>query len=733
MSELPLEQPTPLDVELQGSAGRFRVGSGAGKSLRVNYFLTNVGLALASGTNSKLLDELAPVREVFRVEDLNFDELMQRDIDDARVTADLVPYLLANQNEGLVKLFPPIIVMVLPVPPGSSRPDPLYPVVAEVVDQTGPHDRYTLRIGDVGSEILELEQFMVAGKLHDHDRVRLRLNTHGTRLVIVDGQHRAMALLAIYRNMLDQWSDAKRAPYKDYYAEWTPEIIGQFDLEEVQLPVMLCFVPELHVDCPHDFNLIRAARQVFLTLNKTARKVSDSRNRLLDDADLMAVFLRSALGKIKSREQPTTSQMRIWNVELDQASDRTRVQSPAALTGVNHIYYVIEHLMLSSDDIHGVRARSGRYASRTSLIDCLPRLNGRNLLGDEAAAAIRRDNFSSDEAELLTASFDERYGAYLIKMFDSFGPYAYHNVSVAEVEQELTERSDTRVHTLLFSGQGAWRVFKEHIRALSRRPDKAAVEEIRRKLEIVDNNAQKAVSAIDQKRSIAFIKEALGDLNGAESLLPHLSVLYQNFFTTVAMQAAIIGTFFGELEKAQRTPKVTIETSDEFEVYLSDINRFFRPANKGSLIRFLRVMVGEVSPTSDDDWRVLPAERLFRRVVFTGEMQPDQWPKIRYLLLEIWGPTSDLMASLVYDEVVRCRQQIVASVFERLRSQLASSKNVGVEELDDEDLGELANTTAGLLGSLIENLDSQWEYSQEEAVDWALNAREDEPAAELED
>jgi hypothetical protein len=80
----------------------------------VTFFLTYVGLDISIGLNDQILQNLAPLREVFDVEELEFDELMQRDIDDARVSEELIPYLLDARTRQLVKFFPPIVVMVLP-------------------------------------------------------------------------------------------------------------------------------------------------------------------------------------------------------------------------------------------------------------------------------------------------------------------------------------------------------------------------------------------------------------------------------------------------------------------------------------------------------------------------------------------------------------------------------------------------------------------------------------------
>ena len=46
----------------------------------------------------ELASEMRPWREVFNVEELSFDELLQRDLDDSRVAHDLIPYLLGESG-----------------------------------------------------------------------------------------------------------------------------------------------------------------------------------------------------------------------------------------------------------------------------------------------------------------------------------------------------------------------------------------------------------------------------------------------------------------------------------------------------------------------------------------------------------------------------------------------------------------------------------------------------------
>jgi hypothetical protein len=715
MSEIPLEQPSALNLTLQGSCGRFQVGSGSVNSLEVRYFLTNVGLALGQGPNDHLLNELAPVREVFRTDELGFDELMQRDIDDARVTSELIPYLLDYETAGIVKLFPPIIVMILPKAPGEDRPLRFYPSMSTNTEPRQGHEVEVLRIGEPGAELLTLEQPLMHGHPIDHDRVRLHLNTQATRLVIVDGQHRAMALLAIFRNLQGQWSDARRAPYKDFYAEWTPKVIGDFQLARVQLPMMLCIVPELNVAAEPEFDLIRAARRVFLTLNKTARKVSVARNRLLDDSDMIAAFMRSTLEDIKSREPGPGSRLRLWGLELDQTVDRIRIQSPTALSGVGHIYYVIEHLMLSNEDVRGLRSRVGRFAARRDLSNCLRRLDGRNLIGDDTANKIRRDFYPVESERTLSEAFMSRYGRYLIAMFDLFGPFSIHNEAVNSVGEELRD-SDNRVHSLLFGSQGSLAVFESHRDHLKGREDQDAIANLIASVTETEKRLEKARTEMRSRRADVFLTRAISASEG--SLRATVSDLYKNYFTTVATQAALLSTFFGEVEIANRTPGNSVDLDSEFTTYIDCLSRFFAPSSKDGLEGLIRVFAGEIAPTSEDPWRIIPTG-LFRRVVFHQEMQPDQWPKLRYLLLELWEPVNGVLKAQLDGEVTSCREEVVKALFSRLRAQEASALLIPEDELSQEQLRELAQRCSDSVDALLANLQAHRPFDKQVAKEWA--------------
>lgn len=723
---LGLSVTSALNLTLEGSVGSFSVGAGSDtqKSVEVKYFLTHVGLDFENGSNEEVLKHLAPVREIFPTVDLEFDEIMQRDIDDARVSSELVPYLLDHKSRDLVKLFPPIIVVVLPVKAYENKPADLYPTVSTDIE-TMPegHDAQIVRSGVKGQEVFEFVQPLQNGKLYEHDLVRLRLNTNKSRLVIVDGQHRAMALLAVYRNLKQDWNDAMKAPYKDYYEEWTPNYIRKFELKNISLPVMFCTFPQLDDSFDGEYNVKMAARSIFLTLNKTARQVSASRNRLLDDNDLIALFLRDTLSTIKKGDLYSGSTLEISNIELDQAHDRVKIESPIAISGVNHIYYLIEHIVLNKlEDVNGAKPRAGNYYLRTDLEPAaFRRLNGRNLLGADLADATSRQFYTAAAGDVLTKEFRERFGNYIVSAFQEFVPYEAHSGAVFWLSEQLRSQANTRVRPILFEGQGIGRTFAAHTANLAAKidsqefgADAPKLREILDRLTATQKLVDESITKLKFERAERFLskvsdKKALKTEEGVlhPRVVEFVNKLYDNVLTTVAFQTAMIAGFFSELERAnlERSKQGlgVVDTQAAFDGFMADINGFFSPSSSREFKRLVEVfqdtLEGEIR-----DWKITPSNSTFRRVVYRGEMQPAQWPKYKYLILEIWRANGSELEQSLTMERDKSRRQIFASLEQEYQKDFLTRNLKREENLTSGDRTEITNAAYDAFKRFLRNV-----------------------------
>jgi hypothetical protein len=747
---LSLRQTSALNLELQGSTGSFRVGARGheNSTIEVKYFLTHVSLDYENGASAQVLSHLAPVRELFDTDQLEFDEIMQRDIDDARVSSELVPYLLDNKSRDMVKLFPPIVVVVLPTMPNQNRPADKYPPVTTVSGASPDgHEETRTRSGLIGQEVFEFVQPLLDGRTVNHDLNRLKLNTARTRLVIVDGQHRAMALLALYRNLMQDWANERRAPYKDFYEEWTPNYIRQFELDEISLPVMFCTFPELDENYAGDFDLKQAARSIFLTLNKTARKVSESRNRLLDDNDLVALLLRKTLSGIKNRDARSQGSLRIFNVELDQSGDRIKIESAIAVTGVNHIYYITEHLLFSKrEDVNGVSARGGAYYKRTDLesYGAYRRLDARNLLGSALADATDRTYFTREAGRKLADRYSEKFGTYVQDFYVRFAPIEAHCRASLWLERHLLNQENRKLRPILFEGQGMNRVFNAHREVLKEKlkskefgGEATKVEEIIRNLDVTASQLRQAIERFKVERAANFI-EAVSDKNklrdGDEvhpKIVGFISDLYDNVFSSVAFQTAAVAGFFGEVERAQAAIRDEggdeLLTTSEFDAYLTSLHKFFVPQSTAQLRYMVEVFLGKPQG-SLVDWKITKTPNTFREVVYPGEMQPDQWPKYRYLMLELWRPDHPTLERIVAKERDTARSQVFTSLVNRRKEEYLRNEMKREEGLGERERERFKTQAHESMRVLLSNLGWRAEEIPSKADLVALSAEEPEEA-----
>lgn len=713
-----LSKASALDLKLQGSVGSFKVGASNNRAtFEVKYLLTHVGLNFESGSDEKLLKELAPVREIFDFRSLDFDEIMQRDIDDSRVSGDLIPYILDEVSSDLVKFFPPIVVVALPLKSDANKPADYYPKVdtRKVERKDDPSEVvewHEVQSGSVGQEVFKFEQPVVNGEVQLHNLVQLQVNTSKCKLVIVDGQHRAMALLALYRNLKDDWSDARRKPFESYYKEWTPDYIRSFNLKEIKLPMIICTIPELdesYRDSCGEYDLKKASRSIFLTLNKNARKVSRSRNLLLDDSDIVSSFMRRLLAKVKNGDKDfaASHSMEIHNVELDQSGDRQVICSPMAYTGVSHLYYVVEHLFLDSNDVKGVRKREGRFATRakgTYFENALNRLDCENVLGVEALHNITRNVFSRLDENKLSQVFIDRYGNNFLRAMSLFYPFDAFARATQTTKNYAEKHADVHLKSMLFDGQGIARVFEEHRDSLNVKlkegyfkRDVPKIESFKDSLDATYSCYKETISFFCSKLSEEYLKEMPlskygrrieGDVEVDSEAVKLVSRLFDNVYKTVAFQAALVCGFYGEFERCsnQFQGNLSIALEDSFAEYLSQINSFFMPKSFEKFKSIVSLFFGEASGDDIKSLQIIEnSKSTFRSVVFPGEMAPDEWPKYKYLLLEIWRPTNDEFESKLEDVREECREQILSSLYKRNIRQYCADKNRHESDLSHDD------------------------------------------------
>jgi DNA-sulfur modification-associated len=711
MATLLTGNTSALNIHLKGTVGTFRVSSqdGTSEGVEVRYLLTHVTLTEKQG-QTQLLDMLAPVREVFDLKQLGFEEIMQRDIDDARVSLELIPYLLDTSTTGLIKLFPPIVAVVLPLKPNSRVPDSLYRKVTrsriESVEHKG-HLEDRITAGTSGDEQFEFFQYHHNELPLASDGARLSLSRDNCALAIVDGQHRAMALLALYRNLKGGWTDAKRSPYERYYQVWPDKEIRSYNLSELQLPVLICAFPQLDGSLKQDIDVIRAARRVFLTLNKTAKKVSDSRNKLLNDQDIVAECLRATLSHIKNLDIKDDTGLRIWNIELDQEGDRVKVGSDVAFSGVSHLYHLIDHLLMSTAPVRGIEARGKVGAPRKRLDEAFERLGLKDVLTADQKQVNTRVNYSDEIAETFRKHWTTLYVPVIDHIFGKLHPFATFSAATINLNQELIAKRDAELEKMLFDGQATSRTFDDFREGLNRRfCDKEpnwTTPEIKQTLDRVDGvikSRHDMVESMKAMRALLLLDALSGQakkkviINGvvAKPLRDAIDRLFDYVFTTVAFQTAVVCTYceavqgaFGSIENSP--PELISE-------YITALNILFAPKSIKELEALMHTFEGELNIQAE--LKLVAGGPTFRQVVLPGELQPAEWPKFRYLLIELWNSSNDKIRATIEEDRARGREQVARALYQRRLRAHCEEHRIAEDDLPQAVKTEILNKSKSM-------------------------------------
>lgn len=699
-----------LDLIIRGSIGRFSVSHGGTSSVDVRYLQTHINVSQWGDHNERLLKNLAPVREVFDVRDLDFEQIMQRDIDDGRVSMELIPYILGEAKSGLVKLFPPIIVVVLPR--DGKQPADHYPTVERGTIKEDDEVYESIRAGDVGREVFEMRRWIDRDEPQDHDYAELRINTTSSALVIVDGQHRAMALLALYRN-LHQWPEGTRA-WQPFYERWTADQIKQFDLTNVQLPVMLCVFPDLDGQ-PNSPNVKvhEACRSVFLALNKNAKKVTRARNFLLDDHDLVSVFMRSVLSRIKGLPIDSPRSIRIWNIELDTDRDKNMLYSPVAVSGVTHLYHLIERLVMAYPCPDKTMRISGvKLGKRTGLDWAISVLRVHDELPSDRRG-LRRHSWDAETMKVLLPAFERRFGRLIVRFLSEFGPYDANNRASKEHYIGLRESSADvagAVHAILFDGQGLDRVFEgyrkdlaEERKAQLSRGDGHIDPHLEAVIKSFDGRAEayaKRVTAIGGDRLDRILANVSEAYRTAPAIREEVGRIYKHTFTSAAFQHALVLTFFTFVYRVDEARKKRGEQlldegeiDTRYEEYLAAVNKFFVPQSDEGLENLLEVMTGEVQTGGDDDVQIVQSNNALRHILIPGHLDPKEWPKFRVMLVELWRSGDDDFEKALAKTRDNLRSSVYSAFVERRVKSYAheNAEPIAAVMQDDEEGGAYSN------------------------------------------
>lgn len=299
------------DFERQGSFGVFRTEW----SFPLEYFM--VSFKPDEIKNLTLAKRLKPSKT------LNFDMLLQRDIDERRIAEELEPYLRGLQlkqqqdaAEGAI-FFPPILAAVVPV--SSNEIDDFYESESEVagadsnllVREWHGHFRTThilnQSVDAVTTTVCKKDKKPDFQKVkRDPMKFEARLagdDGSGVRLVVIDGQHRLVTLTNILTTKPEILRNMSFPVCLVYAPLCTAAVAKQAAMEGHA-------IPKIH----------EVFRKLFLDVNRTAERVSGHFEHLLNDVDTSAIASRQFCKHVLETHGKEGLAQIEWNVRNNKES-----------------------------------------------------------------------------------------------------------------------------------------------------------------------------------------------------------------------------------------------------------------------------------------------------------------------------------------------------------------------------------------------------------------------------
>lgn len=286
--------------------------------------------------------------------------------------------------------------------------------------------------------------------------------------MVLDGQHRAMALLAVERTMAKSWQGSSGAKYRSFYEHQVKQLIDQqgsdLDLGKVEVPVTVCWFPE---QTGKDAKPHEAARKLFVDVNKEARPPSESRIILLSDAELKNVLTRQLLSQL--RASPGTGLLPLYAVEYDNPQvNASRPARWSVLTTINVLKSIVERTVFGPPRyLKDVALKfGGRQSDREQDEFLREQLDFGSLFEERfddggfpyERKELRNDHFPLGRVDTISARFADTWGKAILALLSKTAPYAAHARALTLL-QESWHQDDSGLalaYDSLFSGVGVF-------------------------------------------------------------------------------------------------------------------------------------------------------------------------------------------------------------------------------------------------------------------------------------
>lgn len=372
----------PYGRQLQGVYGEF----GAGGDVQAFYLqsaLTPAQLAWVSLISDIRGSEQWPVRDLF-----------QRDIDNARVTDSLLPYLKAREK---VKFFNPLTLTILPMKSNGHT------VMTEMPRVEDSEYEESGRIWDVRERA---DYYRIRWMKDNHQYAVLEWNEEASRLVAIDGQHRLSALKRLQ-------NDADDVAHADLMNWRIPVVIVSFRAGPGK------------AEPPKVLNVVR---NIFMYINTKAREVNRARQILLADESVNAVCVQQLLNRSHEndlkphlRRDPRRIPLLFYDWRAEESGGE-RIHSPAAIKRIEEVCDWLKYYLLGDNS---------EPDEQETALDVDPSHQLHTVFHDR-----KLDHTNSED---LRRHADQKFLPAISYMLENFAPYRSYIEELRHLEKQYVE------------------------------------------------------------------------------------------------------------------------------------------------------------------------------------------------------------------------------------------------------------------------------------------------------
>ena len=359
-------------------------------------------LFLETVITSAELDNIHLISNIPGSEKWDVKDLFQRDVDDERVTKDVIPYF---KDQNKIKYFSPITLILLPTE--NAKRD-----IIKEIDYIEPLIKKDASEGEV--EITyENKGFYKLNLYNNIDPIAtIEWNDKTCYLVAIDGQHRLSAL--------KRWRKEPGSSFEDW-----------------KIPVVILNI--FKVDKTKKVaSLLEIVRKTFVYINTKSERINRAREIMLNDESVNSIATQELIeyshkNDLKELDKRDNNIIPLifydWQGKV---INKKQIEGPASLKSIEEIYSWFKEYLLGEDG-------DQTQAKELCLTDLTPPLDGYG----------PKESLSHEDAKRIRVQFNDIVQPGLMYLLQNFEPYKKYIDKCRQIEIEAIRRSDNAKHAFM--------------------------------------------------------------------------------------------------------------------------------------------------------------------------------------------------------------------------------------------------------------------------------------------